>query len=317
MPDSEIVCLARASIINIGNARKDSHALIDLAIALHDAGDTRRAYSYIRAALKDAETGNAAAISPYILDAFPIIDNAADLDRERHERAIIIFLAVTVALAAVLALALRVSRRRNGRIKSLASRLKQQSDELAAANGRLSRANSQRAAYIRALFEAHSGYIRRISDFRRNISRLLTVKKYSEAADAVRDDSIESDELKELYARFDEMFLSLFPDFLEQYNSLVRPGDRIDVNSRQLPAPLRIPALMKLGVTSTSGIASMLHYTPQTIYNYRNRLKALFITDYAEAEAEALLTAPEVSGPLPDGLERSNLTSTDRDPNQQ
>lgn len=82
MPDSEIVCLARASIINIGNARKDSHALIDLAIALNDAGDTRRAYSYIRAALEDAETGNAAAISPYILDAFPIIDNAADLDRE-------------------------------------------------------------------------------------------------------------------------------------------------------------------------------------------------------------------------------------------
>lgn len=81
--------------------------------------------------------------------------------------------------------------------------------------------------------------------------------------------------ISSLYASFDKWFLSVHPDFVECLLALLRPEER----ARFLPPPtglspeLRIYALVSLGITDSVSIAEFLHYSPQTIYNYRLRVR--------------------------------------------
>ena len=70
------------------------------------------------------------------------------------------------------------------------------------------------------------------------------------------------------------IFLELFPDFIDNFNSLLRPGERIEAKGDNLLSPeLRIYALVRLGINDSVKIASFLHYSPQTVYNYRMKTR--------------------------------------------
>lgn len=263
--DLEKEYLTRAAIIDLQSGIKDYSALMDLAIHLNEEGDVERAYEYIRAALDDALFSNAKSRTSEILQAVPIID-AAYAQSEREQRHLVWALFGVAGLLAVgLALALWFVRGQLSKNKK--------------ARDRLADANTTRAEHINELFDEYSSYIDRISVFRKRAAMLLKVGKYGEAKDFVESDKIESDELKELYQRFDKMFLSMHPDFIREYNSMVKPEARIEESADTLTSALRVLALMKIGITSTKRIASMLHYTQQTVYNYRNRTRAALAVD--------------------------------------
>ena len=80
--------------------------------------------------------------------------------------------------------------------------------------------------------------------------------------------------LEELYANFDSVFLHIFPDFVSRFNDLLRDDGQIVLrDSTRLNTELRIFALIRLGITDSSQIAEFLHYSPNTIYNYRAKVK--------------------------------------------
>lgn len=85
----------------------------------------------------------------------------------------------------------------------------------------------------------------------------------------MKSNRTDNSELKELYARFDTIFLSMYPDFTSDINGMLRDECRIDPACTQLTSELRVLALMKTGIYESSRIAAMLHYTPQTVYNYK------------------------------------------------
>jgi len=73
---------------------------------------------------------------------------------------------------------------------------------------------------------------------------------------------------------FDNAFLQLYPNFVEEFNSLLKPSSRIELKKgERLNTELRIFALIRLGITDSSRIASLLRYSVNTIYNYRARIK--------------------------------------------
>ncbi len=69
------------------------------------------------------------------------------------------------------------------------------------------------------------------------------------------------EDITEFYKMFDQTFVNLYPDFVEKF------GDDI------LTPELRIFTLIKLGINDSSRIASLLHYSANTIYNYRAKIK--------------------------------------------
>lgn len=252
--------LAKAAIVDIKSGIKDHTSLMALAELLNGEGDTDRAYEYIRCALEDAYFSNSKARTSEILEAIPIIDAAHSQAERRRTNIVWILFALLGIMAVGLAAALWI-------VKSHLSKVRRIKREL-------SEANSVKTEYINELFNAHSSYIERTSDFRKRMGQLLKGGKYQDAKLLIESGKIESDELRELYSRFDAIFLSLHPHFIEEYNSFVKPEARVEPNATTLTSALRVLALMKVGVTSVSNIASMLHYTTQTVYNYRNKIKA-------------------------------------------
>ena len=81
-------------------------------------------------------------------------------------------------------------------------------------------------------------------------------------------------EMPAFYQRFDTSFLSIYPDFVEEFNALLRPEERIYPEKEgALNTELRIFALIRLGIDSSTRIAELLCYSTNTIYNYRARVK--------------------------------------------
>ena len=87
-------------------------------------------------------------------------------------------------------------------------------------------------------------------------------------------------ELKNFYRTFDTSFVQLYPTFVEEFNSLLNEDDRIVLKEGEnLNTELRIFALIKLGITQSSHIASLLRYSVNTIYNYRAQVKNAALSD--------------------------------------
>jgi hypothetical protein len=106
------------------------------------------------------------------------------------------------------------------------------------------------------------------------VKRKLKARQYEDLFRISQDEQMKAAELTELYSKFDSIFLHIFPTFVDDFNSLLKPEFRIQQNEKgKLHTDMRIFALIRLGIEDSSKIAEFLHYSPNTIYNYRARLK--------------------------------------------
>ena len=119
-----------------------------------------------------------------------------------------------------------------------------------------------------------------MDQFRKRVNKLVKNREYQEVYNMTRSQEFKDKELEELYDSFDEAFLHLFPDFVEQFNALLVPEERIVLlKGERMNTSLRIFALIRLGIEDSSKIAEFLHYSVNTIYNYRARIKNGAIAD--------------------------------------
>ena len=99
-------------------------------------------------------------------------------------------------------------------------------------------------------------------------------KKLSELYKMLKSRDMIENELKDLYKNFDSTFLHLYPNFVEDFNSLLKEEYKFILkNNELLNVELRIFALIRLGITDSARIASFLNYSANTIYTYRTRVK--------------------------------------------
>ena len=91
--------------------------------------------------------------------------------------------------------------------------------------------------------------------------------------------------MREFYKQFDKAFIRTHPDFMERFNALMKPEERIIPPEESLTPELRIFALMSIGITDGTSIADFLQYSVQTIYNYRMRVRRSAIVDEKDFDA--------------------------------
>ena len=141
-------------------------------------------------------------------------------------------------------------------------------------NTLLSDANVVKEEYIGYLFNICSSYIGKLEDFRLLVHRNLKTGQVKQLSRMVGSSSLVADELKEFYRDFDSVFLKIYPNFVEEFNALLQEGEKIYPKEGDLLTPeLRIYALVRLGINDSVKIAEFLHYSPQTIYNYRLKVR--------------------------------------------
>ena len=174
------------------------------------------------------------------------------------------------------------------------SRLSEANSQLSALNTQLSSLNNQLSTAISSLHESNrlkeeyigrflrlcSDYINRIDTFRKHVNKRIKNHEYELLFNETRSQAHKEQAIDELYQNFDSAFLTLFPNFVQDFNALLRPDERIQIDSKgHLSTSLRIFALIRLGIDDSSKIAEFLHYSVNTIYNYRARVKNGAIAD--------------------------------------
>lgn len=118
--------------------------------------------------------------------------------------------------------------------------------------------------------------INKVRDRMKTLQNLVVAKKWTDVYNKLGNDLYDNDEYKRIIQSLDQIILTVHPDFPDRFNALLRPEGRIvQPEPERLTPELRIYGLMALGLTDISSIASLLHYSTQTIYNYRLRIKRL------------------------------------------
>ena len=127
--------------------------------------------------------------------------------------------------------------------------------------------------YIGRFMELVSVIIVRAEEQRKLANRLGREHKMEELFAMLKSNDFVSENNKLFNTNFDEAFLNIYPDFVEQVNVMLQPEYQYPVDRRSLNTELRILAIIRLGIQDNQKIASILQSSITTIYTYRSKLK--------------------------------------------
>lgn len=113
-----------------------------------------------------------------------------------------------------------------------------------------------------------------LGSMRHTVMNKLRSKEIEQLAALFKGDTNIARNQKNLLHRFDIAFTRLYPDFQKQVNALLKENCKIEISDNELlNNELRLLALLKLGISDSSRIATILEISVNTVYFYRNRLK--------------------------------------------
>lgn len=134
--------------------------------------------------------------------------------------------------------------------------------------------NSKRESMANAFIMLCYQYIERLDSQRKLVIRKIKTNQQNELLSTLSSSKRSAEESQNFISQFDKIFLSLYPSFVKELNTLLTPDAQIQLkDDNELTPTLRVAALIRLGVTESAKIAGILSYSPQTIYNYRSTLK--------------------------------------------
>ena len=168
----------------------------------------------------------------------------------------------------------------NSQLYALNSQLTTKNQQLSQLNQRIAEAGRVKEEYVGRFMRLCSLYIDKMDQFRKRVNKMVKNHEYQDLYNMTRSQEFKDKELEELYDSFDAAFLHLFPNFVNKFNALLVPEERIILQKgERMNTSLRIFALIRLGIEDSSKIAEFLHYSVNTIYNYRARIKNGAISD--------------------------------------
>ncbi|MEB0263282.1 MULTISPECIES: DUF6377 domain-containing protein [unclassified Mucilaginibacter] len=265
--DKSIELLIKATISDIRSSTKETVALFWLAEILYKKGDIKNAYIALEHALADAEFYGARQRKVQIGSLLPIVASEKLLFIEREEKLYIRSLSLITVLTAAVILVSILLYKRNKKLKAKEKIIEK-------VNEKLMEGTKIKEDYIGYFFNVISGYILQLERIKRSIDTKLPAKKYDDIQLMGNNINIKK-ERETLFNTFDQVFLKIFPNFVEEFNTLFKKENQIWPKEYEvLTTDLRIFALMRMGITGTEAIAKILEYSEKTIYVYKMRIKA-------------------------------------------
>lgn len=275
-----------SAIMDIKNAVKDNASIQALASMFYEEGNINKAYKYTQSAIEDAVFCNVQFRTIQMSEFYTII-NMAYLDKEAKRKSQLqLYLTLISILSAFLIIAViyvykqmkKVSRIRevlsitNKKLVKLNEDMSLTNDQLQERNAQLSDSNHIKEEYIAHFFDLCSTYINKLEEYRKMLNKKASSKQMDELFKMLRSTTVIENELEELYRTFDNIFLNLYPSFVEEFNTLLIKEEQIVLKPGELlNTELRIFALIRLGITDSVKIAAFLRYSLSTIYNYRTK----------------------------------------------
>lgn len=265
--------LIMSSVSDIRGAVKENAAMYTLARLLHQRGDTENAYICIRQALKDAVFYGSRQRQVEINSILPIIaTDRMNTAEEKRQRLVTYSIGVTLIVILVTFLSIVIYRQLK-RLRAADAVITEANRNLKEYNSKLMVSDRIKEEYVAYYFNMTAEYVNRIDTLRKQIMSLLVNDKKKEAL-AILGKYNPGQERARFVKDFDQVFLRLFPDFVQQFNKLIDPSNPIvPENEGELISDLRIFALIRLGIHDNKKISEILNFSVNTIYAYKTRVK--------------------------------------------
>lgn len=287
--EKQKVFLALSALADIRGAILENTSLRTLALLLFNENEIQRANRYIKKSMDDANFYNARLRNFQTARILPVIDKAYQQDRIRQQKKLTILL-ITISILSFFLLitiffVIRQMRKLakaqkkileiNVRLNELNMELKNANEQQSLTNKSLAESNHVKERFISNFLEICTEYIERLEKFKQSVHIKLKVGQTTDILRMTSSTADSTKELKELYENFDKAFLNIYPDFVEEFNKLLRPEERYSIHDNNtLNQELRIFALIRLGINDSNKMAVFLHYSLRTIYNYRSKVKS-------------------------------------------
>lgn len=293
--------LILSGMADVSIANRDIASINELADLLLEDGDIERAYSYVNysqnQALRLPNRIRASSLAKTVSEVHALHEKK--LRHTQHNLTVVLVVLFIIVISLILLMVMY--RRRSRQLKISQERLEEANriltnnieeltkskaerekliTNLQSANAHnreismtLREANYVKEECIGATFALCSSYIDRFEKYRKDILKLVKGEKWKELKEEVIASSYTNRELKDFYRSFDTLFLNIYPDFVSDFNKLLRPEEQLSAPSCELNTELRIYALVRLGISDSVKIAALLHCSTQTVYNYRLRMR--------------------------------------------
>ncbi|UKT62143.1 DUF6377 domain-containing protein [Pedobacter mucosus] len=286
--------LLKSSIIDKKYSIKESLALVHLAKHLYLNGNTKEAFVYIHSAIEDNDLYGAKQRKVEISNILPIIEKDKINDIEKQKLSLLIY-ASTITLLILLTLyfafanlkqlkKIRIAdqlivnqmvdlNNANSSLLRINKSLDVANQSLMLTNNKLDEVNMIKEEYIGHFFNVNADYIEKMDRLKRSLEKIVDLKQYDEL-EVILHRLNTNFERECFYKHFDEVFLNLFPNFIEEFNTLFNEKHQTHLIPGQLlNNELRIFALIRLGIDENETIAKILNYSVNTIYTYKTKVK--------------------------------------------
>jgi len=258
--DMAVHWFVESACSDIRGSVKDNASLFSLALLILPEREVTRAFNYTRVALEDALFYNSRLRPFQIARSLPAIQDAYEAERSRQSRIAAWLITVMSVILVLLFMLIVVVFNSVKKEKAARKEMEKLGEELKVAVANLSEANEAKEVYLGLFLSMCSNYLDKL-------------RKHTSMKDM-------EEELKNFYNTFDNAFLHLYPNFVNDFNSLLKKEEQIELKKDELlNTELRIFALIRLGITQSSHIASLLRYSVNTIYNYRAQVKKAALED--------------------------------------
>ena len=253
--------LVRSAIQDVRCAVTDNGSSWLVAKDCYEEGDLSRAYLFSNYSLTNASFFNAPTRFNQTFTLGHTI--ATDYEQRLNDSSIRLGFAIICLVLLLVAVVLITiyTLRNNKRLHILNKEITAINEEFEITNRQLKEANMVKEQYICRYLEVYSDYIR----------RLVAMARKAGEKDP---DGIKSKEMAHFYRSFDDTFLSIYVTFVQDFNALLKPEAQLmPKKGERMTVEMRIFALILLGIDNSAKIGELLCYSPNTISNYRVRVK--------------------------------------------
>lgn len=302
--DKQMEYLIKSAESDLEGCIRENTSLRAIADRLFDEGDIDRAYRYMRVAVDDANFYGTRLRNIQASGIVPKILNAYQTKQEQGNRKMMWLLGV-ISLIALLLVGgviaiyqlLKRYRRLNEQKKAINEQLRHVNgqlhdtvEQLHESNALLQEREKLKEEYIARFLALSSRFIDRGEEQRKALYRLYRDRKTEELARELKSTHSGNENAQLFYENFDNAFLNIFPNFVDEVNKLLQEGGKIEVKQgKRLTTESRVLALIRIGITDNQSIANILRASLTTIYTYRSKLKARALDkDSFETQVKAI-----------------------------
>ena len=273
-----------AAICDLRSSTYETVAMRNIAELLFAQGETELADRYIRLSMEDARFYHARHRQVDVAQSLPIIEEQLVTKLQRQQNIAWILLGIVGILLIGVIVVLFFLIRRNKAFREAQHTIDTMNHSLMAAN-------KLKEELLGTLLTSRSQFIAEVQKYQQSVHEAVINRRWSDIMTVPKSSDARQQRLV-LDRQIDTICLSIYPTFVEDFNALLRPNERLSLKKDELlNAQMRIFILIRLGITHNEVIAQILDYSVNTVYSYKTRVIAA--SDLTpDAFYEALMRIP-------------------------